>query len=129
MTVVMMTNCRLPRIYSPKCWVSKGRPFPMLSGSWNKPAGSNAAEGKSQYLIARASRMHLVNVINWFGRASHFTFRKHTPKAGVLLGNVHYRQGVLGGAKSEISSDLTVFSRVLLRRAFRRGLEPNRWKR
>ena len=46
-----------------KCWVSKGQPLPMLSGSWNVPAGSNAAEGKSQYLIGRASRMHLVNVI------------------------------------------------------------------
>jgi CRP-like cAMP-binding protein len=34
----------------------------------------------------------------------------------------------LGSATSEISSDLTVSSRVSLRRAFGRGLEPNRWK-
>ena len=47
-----------------KCWVSKGQPLLMLSGSWNVLAGSNAVEGKSQYLIGRASRMHLANVIN-----------------------------------------------------------------
>src|ERR1700687_5779373 len=43
-------------------------------------AGLIAADGKSRYLIGRASWRNLANVISWSGRASLLTFPKHTRK-------------------------------------------------
>ena len=54
------------------------------------------ADGKSRYLIGRASQRHLVNVIGWFARASLFTFPRHTGDiVATRVGNVHYRQQTL----------------------------------
>jgi CRP/FNR family transcriptional regulator, cyclic AMP receptor protein len=67
-----------------------------------------------------------VNVINGFGLASHCTFRKHTPNICAPFGNVHYRQGILRGAKS-ISSDPAPSSQISSG-ALGPRFRPNRWK-
>jgi hypothetical protein len=49
-----------------------------------------------------------VNVISWSGRASLFTFPKHTHNASPhLIGNVHYRQHPLNELPIKIGGRLT----------------------